>query len=237
MKKLKIYSTLLAVALGLWFLLTTLSFSFRSESKRDEHLQLLPLPEEYYSVERTEGGSTVTHFTPTLSFSVHVRPKVHFVNDTVLMTTDISKAGLTRSSIVEMEKVSLKRTIQGWGYLKGLWLFTIVELLLGIVLFTWIIVLTFKIVRRLRKGEVFIIQVSQYLHRTGWMLVSYYVLAFIYSYAGYLYLSKRVFLAQYEIVPHCDTNVLVLILGFVLLIISQVILMGKDLKEEQELTI
>ncbi|MBO4772312.1 MAG: DUF2975 domain-containing protein [Bacteroidales bacterium] len=44
-------------------------------------------------------------------------------------------------------------------------------------------------------------------------------------------------LAYYSIVYKNDCNIMFLIMGLSLMVISQVILMGKELKEEQDLTI
>ena len=57
------------------------------------------------------------------------------------------------------------------------------------------------------------------------------------SYCWYLYLKSTIHVAQYNIVYHNEASIFLMILGFFLLIVSQIILLGKDLKEEHELTI
>ena len=48
---------------------------------------------------------------------------------------------------------------------------------------------------------------------------------------------RNIKLAEYDVVFQNNTNSMLIITGLALMIISQIILMGKDLKEEQDLTI
>ena len=51
------------------------------------------------------------------------------------------------------------------------------------------------------------------------------------------YLAKHIVLAEYAIISKNDANIMFILTGLALMIISQIILMGKDLKEDQDLTI
>ena len=64
-----------------------------------------------------------------------------------------------------------------------------------------------------------------------------YIIEFISSYAEALFFMKNIKLAEYDVVFQNNTNSMLIITGLALMIISQIILMGKDLKDEQELTI
>ena len=51
------------------------------------------------------------------------------------------------------------------------------------------------------------------------------------------YLARHIVLAEYAVISKNDANIMYILTGLALMIISQIILMGKDLKDEQDLTI
>nr|MCR4701646.1 hypothetical protein [Bacteroidaceae bacterium] len=71
----------------------------------------------------------------------------------------------------------------------------------------------------------------------GILLTVLYLFQFIGSYVIMQYFIREVRLAGYYIVFRNDCNSMYIITGLALMIISQIILMGKDLKDEQDLTI
>ena len=152
-------------------------------------------------------------------------------------TRDPEHPSQEHSCIVELKKVDLQFPTTQWTEHKTLYVLLFFDFLIGSVLVIWIIVMIYKVIRSFRREEIFVSQVSKYLHRTGWMMVAYYILSYLVSYIGFLHLKQSFQVAQYIIVHHCETSIWMLIMGLVLLVISQVILMGKDLKEEQDLTI
>ena len=97
--------------------------------------------------------------------------------------------------------------------------------------------MVFKIVRRIREGEIFASQVSRFLDIAGKLLVGLYLFQVIASYVYSMYCINHIHLAQYYVVYKNDANIMLILTGLGLMIISQIILMGKDLKEEQDLTI
>ena len=101
----------------------------------------------------------------------------------------------------------------------------------------YIIVLIFKTVKRIREGVIFASQVSRFLDIAGKLLVGLYLFQFIVSFVYSMYCINHIHLAQYYVVYKNDANIMLILTGLGLMIISQIILMGKDLKEEQDLTI
>ena len=76
-----------------------------------------------------------------------------------------------------------------------------------------------------------------YLEITGIILVALYLVQFLSGYLITQYYIKHIVLAEMEVIFRNTANFMFLITGFALMIISQVILMGKDIKDDQELTI
>ena len=79
--------------------------------------------------------------------------------------------------------------------------------------------------------------VASYLKRIGFLLLAVYIIEWAVTYFSTEYLIEHVRLAEYDIVYQNDTNSMYLIMGLSLLLISAIVLMGKDLKEEHDLTV
>lgn len=233
MKKLKIYSTLLIVSLVGYFLLTTCS-SQSCDNQPGEELEVGPMPESCYTVDSIPGGVRRS-YGPIYWLSVHVERKSN--NDRVLLShvPDFKNRGITRTNMIEMEKVKVQvDNLLESPTKKALF---IAFGIIGAILYIWVFVLAYKILRSVRRGDVFVSRLSRYMHRIGWILLGVYFYMTIGSYCWYLYLKSTIHVAQYNIVYHNEASIFLMILGFFLLIVSQIILLGKDLKEEQELTI
>lgn len=115
--------------------------------------------------------------------------------------------------------------------------FGIISSVLGMIITIWILVMVFILIHSIRKGNVFVAQVSKYLEITGILLSVKYVYNWIISYIIQHYLINHVRMAGYDIVYKYESASIYIIIGLALLIISQIILMGKDLKEDVDLTV
>lgn len=106
--------------------------------------------------------------------------------------------------------------------------------LLCFIVMIWILSLVYKLVRR---GEAFNTQFSKYLETTGKLLVAIYLIQLVGSYIITNLISSQIHLAHHTIVFKNDCNSMYIIMGLTLMVISQIMLIAKDMKEEQELTI
>lgn len=238
MKKLKIYSTLLIVALLSILLLDNIKIHFSGHSWAETDqitLDHVKNPAEFFRVDSIEGGYKTTSLS-FFSFPLYVRPyhghmlKSHWYD---CQNCD----GRQYTSFMELDKVKLKIPASDIDGSEILLTFGGVAIGLSAIFFIWILVVVFKTIRLIRKGEVFVSTVVRNMERVGWMLVAYYLFGSLISYLAYVYAVHTFHIAFHDIVFHNEASSLVMILGFVLMIVSQVILLGKDLKEEQELTI
>ena len=87
------------------------------------------------------------------------------------------------------------------------------------------------------KGEVFVSEIAKGLEKAGKLLVAIWIVGRVTAYIVLFIMKRNLLLAGYEIDFPIIGDVTFLIFGFALMIVSQIILMGKDLKEEQDLTI
>ena len=243
-KKLKIYSVLLAIVL----VGTVISNTYHREkystvTREGEVLTLDSLTEEFGKVDKkitvhvdtVDGkrdtiGTTTSYnvqFKPTFEVTVPVRPN-RFATDKFLYSNVDGQ-----SCMVEMQKVKLKVPMEkGSNTFKIIFALTICLLLP----FLWLLVIILKVIRSVYKGEIFVTQIAKRLETAGWLLVAFWLLANVVGYIQILLLRETVMIAYYNI-PWESASIFYIVFGLVLMILSQIILKGKDLKDEQELTI
>ena len=229
-KRLKIYSALLFIVLLVKVFGNTLSYRY-SEWSTDpiKELSIGPLPDEFATTKEVKGG-VATYFKPTLSLDVKVNaceiaPGKYLV----------CNAG-EKSCRLDIQKAKVSIPVER---VKGTFLFYYVTAngLLIIALGIFLLVIAFKIIRSVYRGEVFVSKVSRQMETAGIVMV---VIQMIY-YIG-AYVATQLLLNQTDIsylnISMDDTKIsYFIVLGLILMIFSQIILMGKDLKEEQDLTI
>lgn len=229
-RKLKLYSSLLVATIVLW--LVSIPFNAMEvghdrefPGEKMEFLDSIPRA-DYYEVDTVSGRPLYK----TLSrFPLYV--KSHELDRSLISTRE------GQSCLVEIRKAmitlphSMSQVTRTCHILLGVGACALVAL--------WVVmlVLIFRVINKIRRGEVFIADVSQYLEKIGLLLSLSYVGQWIFSLCITLYFRSNVRLAHYDIVFNSDCNWMLLVMGLVLMVVSQIVQMGKDLKEEQELTI
>lgn len=245
-KKLKIYSMLLAIVLvGGFFSDMFHRDSFTWVKREGEVLTLDSLKERFgkaegkttVSVVDTVDGkrdtiSTTTtwnvSYKPTLEVSVPVRPRR--AADDMFLYSKLDG----QPCMVEMQQVNLKIPME-----EGSNTFTIVIAIMICLLVPpslWLLVIILKVIRSVYKGEIFVTQIAKRLETAGWLLVAFWFLANVVIYIQIQLLREAVLMAYYDICWQ-SASIYYIVFGLVLMILSQIILKGKDLKDEQELTI
>ena len=229
-RKLKIYTALLFIVLLIEVFGNT--FSYRSSSWSTDPIKELsigPLPDDFATIKEVKGG-VVTYFKPTLGIDVKVNaceiaPGKYLV----------CNAG-EKSSRLDIRQARVSIPVER---VKGTFLFYYVTAngLLIIVLGICLLVIAFKITRSVYRGEVFVSKVSRQMETAGIVMI---IMQLIYGTASYFavqLLLKHVDISYLNISMDDSKIGYFVILGLILMIFSQIILMGKDLKEEQDLTI
>ena len=234
--KLKLYCSLFVTVLILFMVFSFFHVTLPSSyvSYGDEKLEFMDTPGEFYDVFDTvshQGGHHFYSSVKTVNFDVNVIPK----NSDIMKDKDLYSI-----SNNQIHKILLKTVRIVTPSRQASTFFVILSFALSLVSFivaVYIIVLVFKIVKRIREGEIFASQVSRFLDIAGKLLVGLYLFQFIVSFVYSMYCINHIHLAQYYVVYKNDANIMLILTGLGLMIISQIILMGKDLKEEQDLTI
>ncbi len=232
-KKLKIYTTLFLVVLIvlLVFPVNLHHYSSTYIPGSEGKLEYGNIPEQFYerdTIIEADGISTSSKMR-TRTYTVNVLPKKPYANTAIISTVG------DQAYKVTMKQITL--TLPTAKAKKTPIVIFITSIIISLAMLIWVLCLVIKLIRSIRRGEIFVSNVSKYLETTGILLSVIYIIQFISSYAEALFFMRNIKLAEYDIVFQNNTNSMLIITGLALMIISQIILMGKDLKEEQDLTI
>ena len=229
-KKLKIYSTLFVVALVVFVMSDTFHYSSMGWSPApDNKMEFAELPSEFEKRDSIPGG-VVSTGGPLISYDVNVQSWGRQDHKALLSTAQ----GQTYK--VDMKKIKISIPTSRTGSKVPLY-FIASSAIFAVIVCLWILWLVIKLIISIRRGVIFVTKVAKYLEITGILLSLLYLNALIVSYSITQYFIANIHLADHSIVFKNECNSMYLLTGLGLMIISQIILMGKDLKEEQELTI
>lgn len=231
-KKLKIYSTLFVAAVIFLIANDTVHYSTYTTSSTDaeEKLELTECPPEFMSSDTLANGTVNTTRHPYVSYTVNVKP-INLPNQKVILSKSSGKTYRVNLNKVDLEVPAS----QVQSYLPMILIFSSLWVVIAVLI--WIGILVFKLIRNIRRGEIFVSKVAQYLETTGILLTVLYLYGFAVSYISTQYFISHMHIAEYYIVFKNECNSMYILTGLALMIVSQIILMGKELKEEQELTI
>ena len=230
-KKLKIYSTLFVVALIVWVISDTFHYSSMGWSPApDNKMEFAELPADYMTRDTLADGETVSTGHPYYTYEVNVHSWSRPDHKVLLSTAQ------GQTYMVDMQKIRVSIPTTRTGSKVPMYIIGSSAVLVGIVCF-WILWLVIDLISRIHHGEIFVAKVARNLEITGILLSVLYLYQLATSYLVTQYFIANIHLADHSIVFKNECNRMFILTGLGLMIISQIILMGKDLKEEQELTI
>ena len=193
-------------------------------------MEFAELPADFETRDSLPDGGVVYTSQPMVSYELNVKSWSRSDHKTLLSTA----AGQTYQVNMEKIKVSLPASKVDTNFPMTI---VIVSVVVSIIVFVWILWLVIVLLIKIRKGEVFVTKVSKYLEIMGFLLSFLYLFQYAVSYLYTQYMIDHIQLADHSIIFKNECNSMYILTGLTLLIISQIILMGKDLKDEQELTI
>ena len=245
-KKLKIYCTLFWLAITLW-MVNSVKFDrgIVIEAHYDREARVSSndpsrvdgwvygeTPARYYTCDTVyydDGGFSEYKKSSTYYYDVYVKPKKSADKRSL-----ISSVGGNQYKVA-MQKVRV--IVPADDVNKTFFIFRIILFLLATGMTIWVIYLLLMLIGKIRKGEIFVTGVSRMMETTGILLSCLFLLRWVIMFSMAHYCINNIELANYEILDKVDANGMLILTGLGLMIISQIILMGKDLKEEQDLTI
>jgi len=230
-KKLKIYSTLFIVTFIILAVTNTVHYNRQTwTSTPEDKLEFADCPPEFMSRDTLPDGAVVTNRHLTMSYEVNVEPKNTPDRRVLLSKTK------DQTYQVEMRKVNLGVPINRvQSHIPSILILSTAAV--AIIVAIWILVLVFKLIFKIRKGEIFVTKVSKYLETAGILLSGLYLFTLAASYLTTQYFISHIQMADYYVVFKNECNGMYILTGLALMMISQIILIGKNMKEEQDLTI
>ena len=228
-KKLRLYCGVLAVVLVAAIVCDLVHVNYSSSTDKErEELYFGKEPEEFQTTEEIEGGVRKKS-KPTMSIDVNVEAR-HYPKDFALLSEVDGQV-----CRVDMKQVSLAIPADRVTQTKP-FIITYCSAIPNVLLLGWLVIIVFQVLRSVARREVFVARIAKKLEMAGILLVAYWVWEYIRSYIVTQILVQYVNMAYYDI-KWFSANFTCLIIGLALMIVSQIILMGKELQEEQELTI
>ncbi len=238
-KKLKIYTSLLICVIVMIFVniiwnICPYGYSYtESISSLDERLEFVQEPDSFATRTKKKDGSVTIMRYPTVSFTVDVVPKDR---DTIMMSHSFGQ-----DYKVIMERVKLEVPLKNNTSPIYRLLPIIIPSIITTIIFIWMLCIGIKIIRNVRRGNVFVTDIANKIEKIGKLYLILCLTGFAVSYATTKYFIHTVHIADYNIVfqigDYLSDMLINIAVALTFMVISQVILMGKELKDEQDLTV
>lgn len=238
-KKLKIYTSLLICVIVMIFVniiwnICPYGYSYtESISSLDERLEFVQEPDSFATRTKKKDGSVTIMRYPTVSFTVDVVPKDR---DTIMMSHSFGQ-----DYKVIMERVKLEVPLKNNTSPIYRLLPIIIPSIITTIIFIWMLCIGIKIIRNVRRGNVFVTDIANKIEKIGKLYLILCLTGFAVSYATTKYFIHTVHIADYNIVfqigDYLSEMLINIAVALTFMVVSQVILMGKELKDEQDLTV
>ena len=147
----------------------------------------------------------------------------------------ICVANSTTKGVIDIEKAKISISSPNQNFVVMLVLAAIVAIvyIIGLI---WVIRLIVRVIKNIRKGNIFVSQMAVDLERLGVLMTIFFVIGFIGQIVGY-FMACDIQLENYQVVFGPINGRAWLIAGTGLMLLSQIFSMGKDLKEDVDLTV
>lgn len=171
---------------------------------------------------------------PTTNF-VKIKPKEGFLSfpDTLvnLKTNKTVSIKYDNVALIRADKTpEIEKTVKGYKILSGVTMFLIFVIIVLLPIYY------VKIMISMKNGVVFVKENIRWVRFIGELLISYYVLNFIFDWSQFKVNTMLFEFSDYIIVKS-STDFIWLLLGIIVLLFAEVLSKGTILKEEQDLTI
>lgn len=114
---------------------------------------------------------------------------------------------------------------------------SMVNMFVGFIVALSLVWTFITLITSVNRGEIFENQITRNLSRLGVFLLVIYLSEIVYELNLYFHLKSQFAVEGYRLIQYAGHNNMYLYTGLALLAVAQVIKMGKEMKDEQELTI
>lgn len=174
-------------------------------------------------------GVSVTKNSHPMWFDVNLRKRSH-TNSPIIYATNSTTSGLM---YIGKARILFRTTRNVFVKMSVLTIVIAIVYLVGLI---WVIRLIIRVIRNIRKGNIFVSQMTVDLERLGILMTIFFVVGFIGQIYGY-FMTCGIQFEDYQVVFGSINGRVWLIAGTGLMLLSQIFSMGKDLKEDVDLTV
>ena len=179
----------------------------------------------------TIGVSTnYSSFSSYKSYTVNLRKRVSTNTPPFICVANSTTKGVID---IEKAKISVSSPKQNIVVMIVLVAIVVIVYLIGLI---WIIRLIVRVIRNIRRGNIFVSQMSVDLERLGILMTIFFIVGFVGQIVGY-FMTCDINIENYQVVFGPINGRAWLIAGTGLMLLSQIFSMGKDLKEDVDLTV
>ena len=162
-------------------------------------------------------------------FDVNLRKRSH-TNSPIIYATNSATMGLM---YIDKAQIHFRTTRYFFVKMSILTVVVAIVYLIGLI---WVIRLIVRVIKNIRKGNIFVSQMAVDLERLGILMTIFFVIGFIVQIVVY-FTACGIHFEDYQVVFGPINRRAWLIAGTGLMLLSQIFSMGKDLKEDVDLTV
>ena len=228
--KLKLYCTLLIVVLPVYRVTNILLDQKSHHISEEKTLTIGPLPKEC----RGETIKTVdgdwTRMKPFYPFEVNV--KSYRLEQDKYLSCNAGEKSCTM--VIKKAQIDIPAEREN---VKTIYYIQVVNIIIQMIFAFLILIIAYLLIVSVYKGEVFVGKVARLMEVAGGLICGMTLVNTTSSYISFRMLMEHIDSTYLDIYWDYGNNFIFITLGLTLMVFSQIILRGKELQEEQELTI
>lgn len=228
--KLKLYSILLILVLPVYRVSNILLNHDSHHISEEKALTIGPLPKECRGRTIKAGDGEFTFMKPFYPFEVNV--KSYSLERDKYLSCNAGKKSCTM--VIKKAQIDIPAEREN---VKTIYNIQVVNIIIQIIFTIFILIIGYRLIVSVYNGEVFVGKVARLMEVAGGLICGMTLVNTISSYISFRMLMEQIDSTYLDISWDYGNNFIYITLGLTLMVFSQIILRGKELQEEQELTI
>lgn len=228
--KLKLYCTLLIVILPVYRVTNILLDHKSHHISEEKTLTIGPLPKECRGETIKTDYGEWTRMKPFYPFEVNV--KSYRLEQDKYLSCNAGNKSCTM--VIKKAQIDIPAEREN---VKTIYYIQVVNIIIQMIFAFLILIIAYLLIVSVYKGEVFVGKVARLMEVAGGLICGMTLVNTISSYISFRMLMEHIDSTYLDIYWDYGNNFIWITLGLTLMVFSQIILRGKELQEEQELTI
>lgn len=228
--KLKLYCTLLIVVLPVYRVTNILLDHKSRHISEEKTLTIGPLPKECRGETIKTDYGEWTRMKPFYPFEVNV--KSYRLEQDKYLSCNAGKKSCTM--VIKKAQIDIPAEREN---VKTIYYIQVVNIIIQMIFAFLILIIAYLLIVSVYKGEVFVGKVARLMEVAGGLICGMTLVNTTSSYISFRMLMEHIDSTYLDIYWDYGNNFIFITLGLTLMVFSQIILRGKELQEEQKLTI